>query len=200
MASLGTETPDHSQAESAGDRDRWDQLFSVVYQELHTLAHAAMRNESPSHAMQTTALLHEAYVRLVKNQDQRFGNPAQFMNAAASSMRRILVDEARRRRSLKRGGGCRRVPLHDVADAGRPVAGPQSRFEDLELLDVALDQLASKPAHRRKCAQVELRFFAGLTLEQTAEVLGVSLATVKRDWDFTKAWLFHRTREMRSHE
>jgi RNA polymerase sigma factor (TIGR02999 family) len=177
-----------------GDREGWKKLFSMVYQELHAMAHAAMRKERPDHTLQTTALVHEAYMRLVRDKDERWKNRVHFFSTAASAMRRILVDKARSRRAAKRGGGRDKQPLHEASGLDQRITDITDRFEDLEALDKALNKLSGTDRHRRKCTVVELRFFVGLTLEQTAEALDVSLATIKRDWDFTRAWLL---REMR---
>jgi RNA polymerase sigma-70 factor (ECF subfamily) len=176
---------------SDGNQDAKQKLFSVVYKKLHNLAHSAMRKERPDHTLQTTALVHEAYMRLVQNRDERWQNRRHFFSTAATAMRRILVDEARRRKSAKRGSGKSPVTL-DGLNLLDPDSGADP-LENLETLDKALDRLGSQPEHERKCTVVELRFFVGLSLEQTAEVLDVSMATVKRDWEFTRAWL---SREM----
>lgn len=174
---------------SAGNADAGEKLFAVVYEKLHAIAHAAMRKEQPGHTLQTTALIHEAYLKLVRNPEEEWSNSQHFFSTAATAMRRILVDEARRRQAARRGSGKRPVSLQDVGEAGpdAPPHGPS--FENLDALDRALDKLAAEEDHKRKCTMVELRFFAGFTMEQTAQLLDVSLATVKRDWEFTKAWL-----------
>jgi RNA polymerase sigma factor (TIGR02999 family) len=172
----------------AGDQDAGRKLFSIVYRELHALAHTAMRREIPGNPLQTTALVHEAYIRLVQYKDERWENRAHFFSTAARAMRRILVDEARSRKAAKRGYGHCPVPLDELKEPGQKEEA-QDPFEDLEALDRALDKLSAQESHKRKCTVVELRFFVGLTLEQTADVLAVSIATVKRDWEFTRAWL-----------
>ncbi len=179
---------------SAGKEDAWNRLLSVVYRELHAMAHSAMRQERPGHTLQTTALVHEAYMRLVQGHDASFENRAHFFSVAARAMRRILVDRARSRKAVKRGKGEQPLPLDKVEPGDGQAGAPQNLFEDLDALDRALDKLGEQPAHKRKCTVVELRFFVGLTHEQTADVLGVSMATVARDWEFTRAWLF---REMK---
>lgn len=174
---------------SAGDRIAGERLYAIVYQKLHHLAHAAMRGERPGHTLQTTALVHEAYLRLVKPREERWENRKHFFGTAATAMRRILVDEARRRRAGKRGGDRQPLSLQEVGESADGRGEVHDPFDDLESLDLALGRLEALPDHQRKCSVVELRFFVGLTLEETAEVLDVSVATVTRDWEFTKAWL-----------
>jgi RNA polymerase sigma factor (TIGR02999 family) len=156
-----------------------------VYDELRQLARQRLAREAPGQTLQATALVHEAYLRLVGPADeQKWGNRGHFFAAAAEAMRRILVEGYRRKQALKRGGGeAQREPL----DADRIVA-PQPQ-EDLLAVDEALDRLAAKDA--RKAELVKLRFFAGLTLAEAAQVLGISANTADRDWAFAKAWL-HR--------
>ena len=180
---------------SAGKEDAWNRLLSVVYRELHAMAHSAMRQERPGHTLQTTALVHEAYMRLVQDQDSSFENRAHFFSVAARAMRRILVDRARSRKAAKRGSGAKPLPLDKVQAGDGAAAAPENLFEDLDALDRALDKLGAQGVHKRKCTVVELRFFVGLTHEQTADVLGVSLATVARDWEFTRAWLSRELKE-----
>jgi len=180
---------------SSGKEDAWNKLLAVVYRELHAMAHSAMRQERPGHTLQTTALVHEAYMRLVQGHDAGFENRAHFFSVAARAMRRILVDRARSRKAVKRGKGEKPLPL-DKVDAGDGGAdAPENLFEDLDALDRALDKLGAQTVHKRKCTVVELRFFVGLTHEQTADVLGVSMATVARDWEFTRAWLFREMKQ-----
>ena len=164
-----------------GDLHARDQLMSVVYGELHRRAAAQLRRERRDHTLQPTALVHEAYLRLV---DQRaaWKNRAQFLGVAAQMMRRILVDHARRGKMAKRSGRWMRVPLDDcVAE----IPGPDVEFLDL---DTALTQLAAFDPRKSQIA--ELRFFGGLSLEETGHVLGLSIATVERDWQAARAWLF----------
>ncbi|MHC4941599.1 MAG: sigma-70 family RNA polymerase sigma factor [Planctomycetota bacterium] len=186
-------------AVSDGDPHGWKRLIARVYQELHTLAHSAMRKEPPNHTLQTTALVHEAYLRLIKDKDEQWKNRTHFFSAAASAMRRILVDKARYRKAEKRGGGHERVPLHKVDGLDQRITSLEKRFEDLEALNQALDKLGSQDEYKRMCTMVELRYFVGFTLQQTAEVLGVSLATIKRDWEFAKAWLLKEMRGRQDH-
>lgn len=172
-----------------GDRSAGEKLFAAVYRELHALAHSTMRKERPDHTLQTTALVHEAYIRLVQDPDGGWENRAHFFSTAARAMRCILVDEARRRKALKRGSGHSPVPLDALQEAVQKSTKSKDLVENMEALDKALDLLGEQSSGKRKCTVVELRFFVGLTLEQTAEVLGISKATVKRDWEFTRAWL-----------
>jgi RNA polymerase sigma factor (TIGR02999 family) len=166
-----------------GDRAALDKLTPLVYGELHRLAHQYMRKERPGHTLQTSALLNEAFVRLVDQRDVQWRNRAHFFGIAAQMMRRILVDYARSRHYAKRGGGGQRVSL----DEG--MLASEARAAEVVSLDDALTALAD--VDERKSQIVELRFFGGLSIEEAAEVLGVSPGTVKRDWTLAKAWL-HR--------
>ena len=157
-----------------------DQLVPLVYAELHGLAVHYMRNERGDHTLQPTALVHEAYMRLVDQRNATWQNRSHFFGVASQAMRRILVDHARRKRAVKREGG-EQVTL----DAG--VASVQERSVDMIALDDALTKLAALDARQAKV--VELRFFGGLDIEQTGEALGISPATVKRDWTFARAFL-----------
>ncbi len=172
---------------SNGDETARDELMLLVYQELHRLAHQYMKRESPGHTLQTSALVNEAFVKLIDQKDVQWQNRAHFFGIAAQLMRRILVDHARCRQYLKRGGGARHVSLEEVAIVS------QERAADVVALDDALTSLAAVDA--RKSQIVELRFFGGLSIEETAEVLAVSPGTVMRDWTLAKAWL---RREMTS--
>lgn len=157
-----------------------DELVSVVYSELHNLASHFMRSERGDHTLQPTALVHEAYLRLMNQQSVTWQNRAHFFGIAAQSMRRILVDHARRKRAAKREGGNRVTLDESLADTNpTPV--------DVLALDDCLSRLAE--LNERQAKVVELRFFGGLDIEQTAEALGVSPATVKRDWRFARAFL-----------
>jgi RNA polymerase sigma factor (TIGR02999 family) len=157
-------------------------LLPLIYEELRKLARARMANERPNHTLQATALVHEAYLRLIGGEPQPWANRAQFFAAAAEAMRRILIEHARRRHAQRRAGDKRHVELDEFAIAA---PGP-----DDELLAVheALEKLA---AHDLKKAElVKLKYFAGLTNEEAAGVLGVSEPTVKRHWEYARAWLF----------
>lgn len=165
----------------AGDAAALDALIPVVYAELRTQARRAMRRETPGHTLQTTALVHEAFLRLVDQRRIAWRNRAQFFGVAAQLMRRILVDSLRARRATKRGGGAHRLTLGD-ADVAVETPG-----DEVLALHEALERLAAlDPAQARL---VELRYFGGLTIEETAEVLDVSAATVKREWAVARAWL-----------
>jgi RNA polymerase sigma-70 factor (ECF subfamily) len=167
-----------------GDARALEELTPIVYQELRQLAGQYMRRESSDHTLQPTALVHEAYVRLTGIREARFQNRAHFYGAAATIMRRVLVDHARERDAAKRGAGATLASLDEAAEHGVDL-----RF-DLIYLSDALDRLAAlapKPAR-----VVELRYFGGLSVEETAEVLDVAPITVKRHWAFARAWL-HRT-------
>ena len=186
------------EAVAAGDRHAGKELFTIVYRKLHALAHAAMRKERPGHTLQTTALVHEAYLRLVPEKDKGWTNRAHFFGTAATAMRRILVDEARKKKAAKRGLGLRPLSLDALSESEQEVAPYDDPFGDLEKLDHALEKLKTLTGHERKCTVVELRYFVGLTLEETAEALDLSLATVKRDWECTKAWLLREMRGRRT--
>ena len=166
-----------------GDKEALDKLMPIVYDELRRQAARYLRREQAGHTLQTTALIHEAYVRLVDQRNVQWQNRAHFFGIAAQMMRRILVDHARGKRRAKRGGSDVKVSL---ADATIPV---KERDLDVVALDEALTRLAEIDEQQSKV--VELRFFSGLTVEETAEVMHISPATVKRDWSMAKAWL-HR--------
>ena len=166
-----------------GESAAIDALLPVVYDEMRRLAASYLRHERPGHTLQPTALAHEAWLRLAGQESLQVESRRHFLGIAARTMRAILVDHARRRRALKRGGGEVAVTL----DTSRLVAdAPAMAFDDL---DEALDDLAKKS--ERQARVVELRYFGGLSIEETADVLGVSAITVKRDWTLARAWL-HR--------
>lgn len=165
------------------DKEALDKLMPAVYDELRRQAARYLRREHAGHTLQTTALIHEAYVRLVDQRNVQWQNRAQFFGMAAQMMRRILVDHARTKKRVKRGGSGIKVSL---ADATIPV---NERDLDVVALDEALDRLAAIDEQQSRV--VELRFFSGLTVEETAKVMHISPATVKRDWSMAKAWL-HR--------
>ena len=166
-----------------GDQAALDQLMPIVYDELRRLAHSHLRRERPGHTLQTTALVNEAYLRLIDQRSVRWQNRAHFFGIASQLMRRILVDHARARHVAKRGGGARHVPLDEA------VVVSAQRAAEVLALDEALTALAT--VDQRKSRVVEMRFFGGLSIEETAEVLAVSPGTVMRDWTLAKAWL-HR--------
>jgi RNA polymerase sigma-70 factor, ECF subfamily len=169
-----------------GDADAATELVPLIYDELRKLAAHFMSRERRDHTLQTTALVHEAYMRLVEQRYDTWNNRAHFYGAAAGTMRRILVDHARARRTGKRGGGAHRVPLDDAAG----LVGHHP--EALLRLDAALTRLADRSP--RQVRVVELRFFVGLDVEETAEALAVSPKTVKRDWSVARAWLVRELR------
>ncbi|PYS74675.1 MAG: RNA polymerase subunit sigma-70 [Acidobacteria bacterium] len=169
---------------SDGDQAALDQLVPLVNEELRRLARGFMRRERPGHTLQTTALVNEAYLRLVDQKHMHWQNRAHFLAIAAQLMRRILVDYARRRQYQKRGGGAVQVTLGHAEEVAN------ERSPDLVALDEALTSLAEMDPRRGRV--VELRFFGGLSIEETAEVLKVSPTTVERDWTIAKAWL-HKT-------
>jgi len=166
---------------NAGNPNALDDLMPVVYTELHRLARARLRGEREDHTLQATALVHEAYVRLVGQTRIHWHNRAQFFGTAAELMRRILVDHARERRSVKRGGGATRVELDDALGAA------EARDVDVLALEIALERLERLDARQGRL--VVLRFFGGLTIEEVAEVLEISPATAKREWVTAKMWL-----------
>jgi len=167
-----------------GDRNALDELLPLVYDELRRLARSYLRRERVEHTLQSTALVHEGYIRLV-DQNVTWQNRAHFFGVAAQMMRRILVDHARARQAAKRGDG-----LKATLDEGMAVA--EARNLDILALDRALESLSRLDGQQAKV--VELRFFAGLSVEEAAEVLSISTATVKREWAMAKAWL---SREMK---
>lgn len=167
---------------SGGDLDARDRLFAVVYQDLRRRAGARMRRESPGHTWQPTALVHEAFLRLVDQPKIIWQNRAQFLAVASEMMRRILVDHARARNSAKRSGRWTRVTIDDGGTRSEP------RDVDLLSLDEALRRLAEFDP--RKSQVATLRFFGGMSLEETGHALGVSVATVEREWQAARAWLF----------
>jgi RNA polymerase sigma factor (TIGR02999 family) len=165
---------------SKGDQAALDKLTPFVYEELHRLARHYMRRERPGHTLQTSALVNEAYLRLV-DQSVPWQNRAHFFGIAARLMRQILVDHARAHNYAKRGAGAQKVSLDQAADLA------QARATDLVALDDALNGLADMDPQQSRI--VELRFFGGLTIEETAEVVGLSHATIEREWTAARAWL-----------
>ncbi len=159
-----------------------DQMLPLVYDELHRLAAGYLSRERPGHTLQPTALVHEAYLRLIGQRQVDWRNRAQFLGVAAGMMRRILVNHARDRNAAKRDGAREQVSLSLVGDDG------SAADVDLIALEDALERLAAHDA--RKARVVELRFFGGLTVDEVAEVLDVSRATVEREWTFARAWLY----------
>jgi RNA polymerase sigma factor (TIGR02999 family) len=170
------------QAIDEGDEQAADRLLPLVYEELRKLAHHRMAREPAGQTLQPTALVHEAYLRLVGAEEPAWRSRGHFFGAAAEAMRRIMIDRARRHRLPKHGGGRRRVPVRPT-----DLPGPEEPV-DLLLLDEALRGLEARD--QRMSEVVKLRYFAGLTVEQTASALGVTGRTVDRDWTAAKAWLF----------
>jgi RNA polymerase sigma factor (TIGR02999 family) len=166
---------------SKGDKTALDKLLPLVEKELHRLAHSYMRKENPDHTLQTTALVNEAYVRLVDQKHTDWQNRAHFFGIAAQIMRRILLNYARDRERLKRGGGVNQISLSEIDLVS------EQKTSELLALDEALDRLAA--IDERKGRVVEFRYFGGLSVEETAAVLKVSSITVMRDWNMAKAWL-----------
>jgi len=185
------DTPDHTEVTRllqrwrSGDRAAFEQLLPLIYDELHTLARRYMQGERTGHTLQTTALIHEAYLRLC-GADVAWEGRVHFLAVAAQTMRRVLVDHARAGQRAKRGGGLVPVTLDDalMVSPGRP--------DDLLALDEALQRLAA--LDERKAAAVELHYFGGLTYDETASVLDVSAATVDRELRLAKAWLYRELR------
>jgi RNA polymerase sigma factor (TIGR02999 family) len=167
---------------SNGSRAALDKLIPLVDNELHRVAHHYLRQERPGHTLQTTALVNEAYLKLIDQRQVRWKSRAHFFALSAQLMRRILVDHARKRNYAKRGGGANKITFDES------LVVPQDCGADLVALDEALDRLSV--IDERKSKVVELRFFGGLSVEETAAVLKVSPLTVKRDWRMAKAWLF----------
>ncbi|MFC1764273.1 sigma-70 family RNA polymerase sigma factor [Planctomycetota bacterium] len=166
-----------------GDAREADKLLPFVYEELRRLAAQKMSQELPGQTLQATALVHEAYIRLVGSEVQDWNSSGHFFAAAAEAMRRILIDRARRKRSLKRGGGHKRIDL----DAAILMSGETRPMDDLIVLDEALEKLGDKD--RVKADLVKLRYYAGLTSQQAARILGISPATAERHWDYARSWL-----------
>ena len=167
-----------------GNEAAFDSLFAVVYDELRRLASGYMKRERSDHTLQTTALVHEAYLKLVKQSDSPLQNRVHFFAVAAKVMRQILIDHARTRDYEKRGGGARKISLEEAAILSNERAG------ELVALDEALTELAA--IDERQSQIVEMRYFGGLTLAETAEFLKISSDTVTRDWNMSKAWLYRR--------
>ena len=170
---------------SNGDRSAEESLLRAVLAELHRQAERAMRREPPTHTLQPTALVNEAYLRLIDQRRVQWRNRAHFFGVAANLMRRILVDHARRRLADKRGGDVQRISIGGVEPADP--ASEATQAVDLLALHDALERLAALDPKWEQL--IELRYFSGLTIEETAEALGISPATVKREWTFARAWL-----------
>jgi RNA polymerase sigma-70 factor, ECF subfamily len=173
---------------SGGKRESADVLLSLVYDELRRIARQYLRKERSDHTLQPTALVHEAYMKLIDISDVSWQDRAHFFAVASNVMRHILVDHARARATDKRGGEAQRIALEDAISFS-----DNKNDIDLLALDEAMKQLAEFDATQSKI--VELRFFGGLTIEETAHVLAISPATIKREWTMAKAWLFKRMRD-----
>jgi RNA polymerase sigma factor (TIGR02999 family) len=167
-----------------GDVLAMDELFPLVYQELRQLAAQRLRKESPGQTLQATALVHEAYIRLVGTEEQNWTGRGHFFVAAAEAMRRILIDNARRKKSLKYGGGHQRIDLSEAVAA----SDDKTSSDDLIALDEALKKLSEKD--KVSADLIKLRFFAGLTMEQAANILGIPRRTADRNWAYARAWLY----------
>jgi RNA polymerase sigma factor (TIGR02999 family) len=170
-----------------GDPKAAGELLPLVYQELRRLAAFRMANESPGQTLQPTALVHEAWLRLVGSEQQTWQNRGHFFGAAAEAMRRILIESARRKRALRHGGGQQRLDIEEVNVA------TGMKDDELLALDEALEKFAAR--EREKAELVKLRYFAGLSFEEAAEILGVSIPTAKRWWAYARAWLFQEMTE-----
>src|SRR5436190_7245626 len=168
---------------SIGNREALDRLLPLVYDELRQLAHSYLTQESTYHTLHTTALVHEAYLKLIDQRSVNWQNRAHFFAISAQAMRRILLDNARRHTAAKRGSGGQKVSLEEVATLSRDTAN-----ESLIELDEALQKLAVIDPEQGRI--VELRYFGGLTIEETAEVLNISPSTVQREWTTARAWLY----------
>jgi RNA polymerase sigma factor (TIGR02999 family) len=169
---------------SNGDKTALDKLMPLIHEELRGLAHHYMRRERSDHTLQTSALVNEAYIRLVNRKGVQWQNRAHFFAIAAQSMRSILVDHARSHAYAKRGGGAHKIELDEAMIVS------QERAAEVVALDGALKELAEFDPQQSRI--VELRFFGGLTIEETAEVVKLSPATIKREWSTAKAWLYHQ--------
>lgn len=172
---------------SNGDQEAMNELVPLVYDELHRLASRYLRHERPDHTLQTTALVHEAYLRLVSEKNGNWQNRVQFFAVASQLMRHILVDYARGHNAVKRGGDCVKVSFDEAMIVS------EEKSAELMALDDALINLAAIDPEQSRV--VELRVFGGLTVEETAEALGVSPRTVKREWSMAKAWLHRQIRK-----
>ncbi len=176
-----------------GDPQAAEQLLPLVYEELRRLAAAKMAREAPGQTLQPTALVHEVWLRVSSDAQPPWANRAHFFAAAAEGMRRILIDNARRKRAVRHGGELAKVS----ADAtGFDLASPAADDEELLLVNEALDALAAHDL--RKAELVKQKYFVGLTLEEAADVLGISHRTAKRDWAYARAWLFNEVQRLRS--
>lgn len=173
----------------AGNRQAFDELLPRVYDELHAIAGRQRGHWQGDETLNTTAIVHEAYLRLVDQTEPEWQSHPHFLAVAATAMRQILLDYAKRKQAVKRGGGRRRIPLHEVEAALRGAGDlAEARSEALIALDDSLRRLEARD--RRQSRVIECRFFGGMTIQDTAEALGISPATVMRDWTMAKAWLY----------
>lgn len=173
-----------------GDPRAAGELLPLVYGELRRLAAARMAQEAPGHTLQPTALVHEAWLKLVGDEGRHWNGRAHFFGAAAEAIRRILVDHARRKRAVRHGGGLARLDINDM-----PIAAPE-KDDELMAVSEALEQLAVRDP--RKAELVKLRYFVGLNTQEAAEVLGISVPTADRWWSFSRAWLFEEIERERN--
>jgi RNA polymerase sigma factor (TIGR02999 family) len=180
------------EAANRGDSQAAEQLLPLVYEELRRLAAAKMASENPGQTLQPTALVHEAWLRLAGDANRKWNDRTHFFAAAAEAMRRILVENARRKRAQRHGGGQQRLELLDLAAPSAPNA------DQLLAVNDALDKFAALDPQAAEL--VKLRYFVGMTIEETAEALGISKATVKRHWDYARAWLYEEIRTQQAGE
>jgi len=174
------------EAVERGNAKAAEDLLPLVYQELRRLATHRMAQEAPGHTLQPTALVHEAWLRLVGSEQQTWNNRAHFFGAAAEAMRRILIDSARRKRALRHGGGQQRLDIDEIE-----ITAP-AKDDELLAVNDALEKFAT--LDKQKAELVKLRFFAGLNIEEAAQILGISAPTAKRWWAYSRAWLYSQTR------
>jgi RNA polymerase sigma factor (TIGR02999 family) len=175
-----------------GDPRAGEQLLPLVYEELRRLAAHKLARERPGQTLQATALVHEAWIRIAGPDQHTWNGRGHFFGAAAEAMRRILVDNARRKLAARHGGGLARI---DADGTGVEIAAPEGKEDELVAVHEALDRLAAR--NPRQAELVKLRYFAGLTIEEAAEALGMSTGTAKRDWTYARAWLFREIRATR---
>lgn len=175
------------QSVESGNPQAAAELLPLVYEELRKLAAAKMAGESPNQTLQPTALVHEAWLRLVGNENVKWQGRAHFFGAAAEAMRRILIDNARRKQALRHGGGQQRLDVADIE-----IAAP-AKEQELLAMDEALQRFDA--VDRQKAELVRLRYFVGLTIEESAEILGISAPTAKRWWAYSRAWLFNEIQD-----
>lgn len=172
------------QSIESGDAKAADELLPLVYKELRKLAAAKMANELPNQTLQPTALVHEAWLRLNGNENVKWNGRAHFFGAAAEAMRRILIDNARRKRALRHGGNRQRLDVDEIEIAAR------EKEDELLAINEALEKFAA--VDKQKAELVKLRYFVGLTIDESAEILGISVPTAKRWWTYSRAWLFRQ--------